>query len=63
MKKLFLLMSITMISIFAHGQTPLSIDSCYARARQQYPLIRQKDLIEKQKIIMSPMRQKVIYRS
>jgi outer membrane protein TolC len=49
MKKLFLIGLITSIRFFADGQTPLTIDTCYARARQQFPLIKQKDLIEKTK--------------
>jgi outer membrane protein TolC len=45
-KKLFLVAAI-IISILTEAQVPLTIDSCYARARQQYPLIKQKGLIDK----------------
>lgn len=48
-KKLFLTGAIIIISIFADAQVSLTIDSCYARAKQQYPLIKQKGLIEKSK--------------
>ncbi len=48
MKQLFLIGAITIVSFFAKGQS-LSLDSCYALARQQYPLIKQKGLIEKTK--------------
>src|ERR1700739_3077477 len=41
MKKLILISAVTFISIFAEGQSSLTIDSCYARARQNYPLIKQ----------------------
>lgn len=49
MKKLVLMVAILKISLIVEGQTPLTIDSCYARARQNYPLIKQKGLIEKTK--------------
>ncbi len=49
MKKLILISAVSIISVFAEGQTSLTIDSCYARARQQYPLIKQKGLIDKTK--------------
>ncbi|MGP8215877.1 MAG: TolC family protein [Bacteroidia bacterium] len=49
MKKLLLFGAITIISIFADGQTYLTIDTCYARARQNYPLIKQKGLVDKAK--------------
>src|ERR1700739_2131791 len=49
MKKLILISAVTFISIFAEGQSSLTIDSCYARARQNYPLIKQKGLIDKTK--------------
>ena len=49
MKKLFVIGAVTLIGFFADGQTTLTIDTCYARARQQYPLIRQKGLIDKTK--------------
>jgi outer membrane protein TolC len=47
MKKLLLLSAIIKLSVIAIGQTPLTIDTCYARARQNYPLIKQKGLIDK----------------
>lgn len=49
MKKLLLIGTIVGTVAFADAQTSLTIDSCYARARQQYPLIKQKGLIEKTK--------------
>jgi hypothetical protein len=49
MKKLLLISAVTVISVFAEGQAAISIDSCYARARQNYPLIKQKGLIDKTK--------------
>ncbi len=49
MKKLLLIGATSIISIFAQGQASLTIDTCYARARQNYPLIKQKGLIEKTK--------------
>src|SRR3984957_12742900 len=48
MKKLVLIGAF-LISVFAEGQKSLTIDTCYARARQQYPLIKQKGLIDKTK--------------
>jgi outer membrane protein TolC len=49
MKKAFLTGTIAIISVFAFAQPALTIDSCYARARQNYPLVKQKELIEKTK--------------
>lgn len=47
-KKIFLTAAIIIISFFiSYAQPPLTIDSCYARARLQYPLIKQKGLIDK----------------
>jgi len=49
MKRLFLTAAIVISHFFVEGQPPLTLDSCYSRAREQYPLIKQKDLIEKTK--------------
>src|ERR1035438_946523 len=49
MKKLFFSGAIIIISLYTDAQSLLTLDSCYSRARQQYPLIKQKDLIEKTK--------------
>src|ERR1035437_4708607 len=49
MRKLLLIGTIISISIFVNAQSPLTLDSCYSRARQQYPLLKQKDLIDKTK--------------
>jgi hypothetical protein len=49
MKKLLVIGMVSIISFFAEGQTSLTIDTCYARARQNYPLIKQKGLIDKTK--------------
>ncbi len=49
MKKITLTLLIIAISYFAEAQTTINLDSCYAKARQQYPLIKQKGLIEKTK--------------
>jgi len=49
MKKLLLIGIILGSSLLANSQVALTLDSCYTRARQQYPLIKQKDLIEKTK--------------
>lgn len=48
MKKLLLLTVVHFAAIIVNGQG-LTLDSCYARARNQYPLIVQKGLIEKSK--------------
>ncbi|MFI5152780.1 MAG: TolC family protein [Chitinophagales bacterium] len=47
--KLFLLVAGLSISINSKAQTPilLSLEQCYALAKQNYPLIKQRDLIEK----------------
>src|SRR3984957_6713588 len=47
MKKLLLIGGAGIMSIFVQGQASLTIDTCYARARQNYPLIKQKGLIDK----------------
>ncbi len=49
MKQLFLIVSIFSFSFAAKTQTAqsLSLEECYTLARQNYPLIKQKDLIQK----------------
>ena len=49
MKKLLIICVVSAISLFSEGQVSLTLDTCYARARQQYPLIKQKGLIDKTK--------------
>jgi outer membrane protein TolC len=49
MKKLLLIGTILGATVLVNAQTTLTLDTCYARARQQYPLIKQKGLIEKTK--------------
>src|ERR1035437_3870772 len=49
MKKLFLTSLIIILGIMCKGQSTVNLDSCYAKARFQYPLIKQKELIEKTK--------------
>ncbi len=51
MKRTFLLGSIFLIGFLtdAKSSVPLSIDTCFAKARMQYPLIIQKGLIDKTK--------------
>ncbi len=49
MKKLFFIAIIILTSVFAKAQSTITIDSCYAMARLEYPLIKQKGLIEKTK--------------
>ena len=48
MKKLILLLLFYSLSISGYMQN-LNIEQCYALARQNYPLIKQYDLIEKSK--------------
>jgi len=48
MKKIFLTGSLFIYSFIINAQT-LTLDTCYALARQQYPLIKQLDLIAKTK--------------
>jgi outer membrane protein TolC len=50
-KKRLLLILLMLLTVFIQAQTgqPLSIDSCYAKARRNYPLIKQFGLIEKSK--------------
>ena len=44
------LLPIAILAVFvSNAQSTLTIDSCYALARQQYPLIKQKGLIDKTK--------------
>lgn len=49
MRTTFLLTCLLFTGLFAEAQSvkPLSIDSCYALARKNYPLAKQKDLVEK----------------
>src|SRR4029077_7762612 len=48
MKKLLIIGQILAASFAACAQSnPLSLDTCYARAMKQYPLIKQQGLIEK----------------
>lgn len=48
--KLFTLASfIILIAPIAYGQDVLTLDECYTRAQANYPLIRQRDLIQKTK--------------
>jgi len=49
MKKIFLTISIIASGLISNGQSPLLLDTCYALARQQYPLIKQLGLIDKTK--------------
>ncbi|MEQ8423685.1 MAG: TolC family protein [Cyclobacteriaceae bacterium] len=46
MRKPILLLSIILSSLIAHGQSKLTIEACYELARSNYPLIKQKSLIE-----------------
>ena len=48
MRSIFLLWTI-FISVLAQGQSPLTIETCYELARNNYPLIKQKELIEQSK--------------
>jgi outer membrane protein TolC len=48
MKKLILTLAV-LTAFICNAQPTLTIDSCYALARQQYPLIKQKGLIDKTK--------------
>ena len=49
MKKLFFTSFIIILGVMCKGQPTVNLDSCYAKARLQYPLIKQKELIEKTK--------------
>ncbi|HTA28228.1 MAG TPA: TolC family protein [Bacteroidia bacterium] len=51
MKNILLLFSLVLIGFTGYGQTAktISLEDCYKLARQQYPLIKQRDLIEKTK--------------
>jgi outer membrane protein TolC len=46
MKRIFLTGIAVIVSLWANAQG-LSLDTCYALAQKQYPLIKQRDLIEK----------------
>jgi len=51
MKNILLLFSLLLLGYNGYGQSPksISLDDCYKLARQNYPLIKQHDLIEKTK--------------
>ncbi len=51
MKNILLLFSLLLIGFTGYGQTAktINLEDCYKLARQQYPLIKQRDLIEKTK--------------
>ena len=51
MKKVFIFFSLLLMAVENYGQSPktINLDDCYKLARQQYPLIKQHDLIEKAK--------------
>lgn len=49
MKKIFLGWVLILTGFMANAQEPLTLDSCYAIAKRQYPMIQQMALIEKSK--------------
>lgn len=49
MKQTFFMAGFLFVAVVVNAQTTLTIDSCYAMARRQYPLIKQQGLIEKSK--------------
>ena len=49
MKKLFLLTLVLLSFDFAKAQGQITLEECYEKARVNYPLIKQKDYIEKTK--------------
>src|ERR1017187_9897275 len=51
MKKVFIFFSLLLMAAESYGQSSktINLDDCYKLARQQYPLIKQHDLIEKTK--------------
>jgi len=51
MKNILILFSLFLLIVKGSGQSPstITLEDCYKLARQQYPLIRQSDLIEKTK--------------
>lgn len=51
MKHFFSIIGVLSLSLTINAQTPpsLSLEDCYTLARQNYPLIKQKDLIQKTK--------------
>lgn len=49
MKSLTMLVFILLLTPFAYSQARLTIDECYERAETNYPLIRQRELIQKSK--------------
>ncbi|HVX51121.1 MAG TPA: TolC family protein [Chitinophagaceae bacterium] len=48
-RRLQRLMIILLVPVMVHAQSPLTIDECYTLAKQNYPLVKQHDLIEKTK--------------
>src|ERR1700677_3274099 len=51
MKNILILFSLILLGFTGYGQSSkaISLDNCYKLARQNYPLIKQHDLIEKTK--------------
>ena len=49
MKNLILLVFILFLTPYAYSQARLTIEECYERAEANYPLIRQRELIQKTK--------------
>jgi len=49
MKKIFFTSLLIVLGVMCKGQSTVNLDSCYAKARLQYPLIKQKGLIDKTK--------------
>ncbi len=49
MKRLLFITLILLSSEFINPQTQLTLEDCYEKARINYPLIKQKDYIEKTK--------------
>lgn len=49
MKSLTMFVFILLLTSYAYSQTSLTIDECYERAEINYPLIRQRELIQKSK--------------
>jgi len=49
MKKSVLTLTVLLAALAGCAQNVLTLDTCYTRAKQQYPLIRQKNLIEQTK--------------
>ncbi len=51
MKNILILFSLILMGVSGYGQSPktITLEDCYKLAKQQYPLIKQRDLIEKTK--------------